>query len=69
MTIGFGNEKVGNVGVLGQGFTYQILPMNGSAGTYFTVNIRYADNSTNQILSDPMGCINYHIYSTVNSYS
>lgn len=67
--IGLGNEAPKNIGVLGAGFTYSILPNTGAQGTYVTVNISYADNATNQILGDPINCINFNVYSTKNSYS
>lgn len=36
-------------------------------GSYYKITIRYTDDERNQILSDPINCVGYRVYNTVNA--
>ena len=51
-----------NIGKLSQGITYNAAAIKVKDATEYQVTILYGDNSIDQIVSDPVNCIDWRIY-------
>ena len=56
---------VASKGVLAQGIAYNAVA-NPNGG--YDVLIRYKDDKNNQLVSDPINCLGWRVYQTLNSY-
>ena len=65
------NGNIGrlNIGVLNLGIAYTAEAVHTHEKDFaYEVKIRYHDDRDNQIVSDPLNCVDWRIYQTVNEY-
>jgi hypothetical protein len=62
------NDFTTNIGKLQMSIVYQAKVVEAASGFQYHVTILYGDQTNNQLVSDPINCIDWRLYQTANAF-